>query len=58
MTPADLVDALRRGGGMDFADDTDPDYCPVHAWDHSYIGSLYHEDDCPAYALHLARFIR
>jgi hypothetical protein len=32
--------------------------CPVHAWDHSYIGNLYHEDECPAYAAHLERFIK
>jgi hypothetical protein len=55
VTPADLVQGL-RDGGMPFADD-DPDYCPVHAWDHSYIGNLYHEDECPAYAAHLTRLI-
>jgi hypothetical protein len=57
MTPSDFVNAL-RDGGMEFADDVDPDYCPVHAWDHSYIGNLYHADECPAYAAHLARFDR
>jgi hypothetical protein len=55
MTPAEFVEGLRLGGGMEFADDVDPDYCPVHAWDHSYIGNLYHEDECPAYAAHLAK---
>lgn len=54
MTPGEFVESLRQGG-MPFADDEDPDYCPVHARNHSYIGSLYHEDECPAYAAHLQR---
>lgn len=53
MNPADLVEAL-AAGGTPFADD-DPDYCPVHAWDHSYVGDLYHHVDCAAYAAHLDR---
>ena len=55
MTPGEFVNALAAGGSThisDFADDVD--YCPVHAWDHSYIGNLYHEDECPAYAQKLA----
>lgn len=47
MTPEEFVEAL-AAGGTPFADD-DPEYCPVHAWDHSYVGDLYHEDGCPAY---------
>jgi hypothetical protein len=59
MNPREFVEGLRLGGGMEFADDVDPDYCPVHAWDHSYIGGVqYHEDECPAYAAHLAKFIK
>lgn len=51
MTPEEFVNGLMLGGGTnisDFADD--PEYCPVHAWDHSYVGNLYHQDECPAYA--------
>lgn len=51
MTPEEFVTSLVLGGGTnlsDFADDLD--YCPVHAWDHSYIGNLYHEDECTAFA--------
>lgn len=53
MTPEVFVEAL-AASGMPFADD-DLDYCPVHAWDHSYVGNLYHEDECAAYAAHLSR---
>ena len=59
MTPGEFVEALVSGGSTnlsDFADDID--YCPVHAWDHSYIGNLYHEDECPAYAQKLAEKVR
>lgn len=51
MTPEEFVQALIDGGSTnlsDFADDLD--YCPVHAWDHSTIGNLYHQDECPTYA--------
>lgn len=55
MTPGEFAEALAAGGSTnisDFADDIE--YCPVHAWDHSFIGNLYHEDECPAYARKLA----
>jgi hypothetical protein len=55
VTPDDFVAAL-AAGGTPFADD-DPEYCPVHGWDHSYVGDLYHEDKCEAYAAHLTRLI-
>lgn len=51
MNASEFVQALVAGGSTnisDFADD--PEYCPVHAWDHSYVGNLYHQNECPAYA--------
>ena len=54
MTPEEFVNGLMSGGSTnisDFADD--PEHCPVHAWDHSYVGNLYHADECTAYAAKL-----
>lgn len=51
MSVHDFVEALVAGGSTnisDFADD--PEYCPEHAWDHTYVGNLYHQDECTAYA--------
>jgi hypothetical protein len=60
MSPEEFVNAVVGSGTSNFRheDDMPDDYCPVHAWDHSYIGNLYHEDECPAYAAKLARLTR
>lgn len=55
MTPEEFVNGLMAGGSTNISDFAeDPDYCPVHAWDHSYIGNLYHENECKPYARKLA----
>lgn len=55
MTPEEFVRGLMLGGSTNISDFTDdPDYCPVHSWDHSHIGNLYHQDECEPYARKLA----
>lgn len=55
MNAGEFVAALMRGGSTNISDfEDDPEYCPVHAWDHSTIGNLYHQDECEPYAAKLA----
>lgn len=58
MSPEEFINGLDAGGSTNLTDHADDaDYCPVHAYDHSYVGNLYHEDDCPAFAAKLTRLI-
>lgn len=55
MTPEEFTSALMAGGSTNLSDfSDDPEYCPVHDWDHSYVGDLYHQDECAAYAAKVA----
>ncbi|MDW6058215.1 hypothetical protein SAZ11_08955 [Streptomyces sp. FXJ1.4098] len=58
MTPEEFVNGLTVGGSTNIADENDDiEYCPTHGYEHGYIGDLYHEDTCRAYASKIARLI-
>lgn len=58
MTPEEFVNALDAGGSTNITDhEDDAEYCPIHGYDHSYVGDLYHEGNCPTFAAKLARIL-